>query len=78
MNQNCRIYNTYNLSYIRIKLSRAHSRIRLLQSYITMALLGFSKAIGGTKVPVWGAGMGCRLVVCLKSDFWTKLYDCTL
>ena len=74
MNQNCRIYNTYNLSYIRIKLSRAHSRLRLLQSYIIMALLGFSKAIRWNK----GIGMGCRLVVYLKSDVWTKPYDCTL
>ena len=74
MNQNCRIYNTYNLSYIRIKLSRVHSRIRPLQPKITMVVLRFSKAIRWNK----GIGMGCRLVVYLKSDVWTKPYDCTL
>ena len=74
MNQNCRIYNTYNLSYIRIKLSRAHSRLRLLQSYITMALLGFSKAIRWNK----GISMGCQFVVCLNSEVRIKPYDFTL
>ncbi len=39
-----------------------------------MALLVFSKAIRWNK----GISMGCQLVVCLKSDVWTKLYDCTL